>query len=52
MKPRAALLSLALLALCAAVFAEEARVNIPVGDSPRKGPSDAPVTIVEFIDFQ
>lgn len=32
--------------------AEEKRFAIPVGDSPQKGPIDAPVTIVEFIDFQ
>ena len=52
MKRRAFLLSLALLMFCTAVFAEERRVNIPVGDSPQKGPADAPVTIIEFIDFQ
>ena len=52
MKLRAALLSFAFLVICTAVFAEEQRVNIPVGDSPRKGPADAPVTIIEFIDFQ
>ena len=52
MKQRAFLLALALLVLCTVVFAEEQRANIPVGDSPQKGPADAPVTIVEFIDFQ
>jgi len=52
MKLRAALLLFAFLVICTAVFAEEQRVNIPVGDSPQKGPADAPVTIIEFIDFQ
>jgi hypothetical protein len=32
--------------------AQEKRFDVPVGDSPSYGPSDAPVTIVEFIDFQ
>ena len=32
--------------------AEVQRFNIPIGDSPQKGPPDAPVTIIEFIDFQ
>ena len=26
--------------------------DIPVGDSPSLGPANAPVTIIEFIDFQ
>lgn len=32
--------------------AEEKRFDVPVGDSPSYGPSGAPVTIIEFIDFQ
>jgi protein-disulfide isomerase len=31
--------------------AADARVQIPVEDSPTRGPADAPVTIVEFSDF-
>ena len=26
--------------------------DIPIGDSPTFGPANAPVTIIEFIDFQ
>ncbi len=32
--------------------AEEKRYDVPLGDSPVYGPSGAPVTIIEFIDFQ
>ncbi len=28
------------------------RYNVPVDNSPQKGPKDAPVTIIEFLDFQ
>ncbi|MDW7772153.1 MAG: hypothetical protein SCH71_04600 [Desulfobulbaceae bacterium] len=33
-------------------YAEEKRFEVPIGDSPSLGPADAPVTIIEFIDFQ
>jgi hypothetical protein len=33
-------------------FAAEQRYTVPIGDSPQKGPENAPVTIIEFIDFQ
>jgi hypothetical protein len=32
--------------------AADKRITVPLGDSPSMGPEDAPVTIVEFIDFQ
>ena len=34
------------------VMLEPPRVAVPVGDNPSRGPLDAPVTIVEFSDFQ
>jgi hypothetical protein len=33
-------------------FADEKRFTVPIGASPSIGPSDAPVTIIEFLDFQ
>jgi len=33
-------------------FAEETRFSVPIGDSPTIGPANAPVTIIEFLDFQ
>lgn len=38
--------------LVATAIAAEHRYDIPIGNSPQKGPTDAPVTIIEFLDFQ
>lgn len=43
-------LAVVLLALPAA--SQEKRISVPLDNSPACGPADAPVTIVEFIDFQ
>ncbi len=40
-----------LLAVPPAMCAEP-RFDVPIADSPQKGPENAPVTIIEFIDFQ
>ncbi len=41
-----------LLLLWAAPATAGERIEVPLGDAPVRGPADAPVTIVEFIDFQ
>ncbi|MDO8948085.1 MAG: hypothetical protein Q7U88_13150 [Desulfocapsaceae bacterium] len=40
------------LLLVGAAHAEEKITDIPTGNSPSMGPINAPVTIIEFIDFQ
>ena len=40
-----------LLAFSPALSAEQ-RFDVPILDSPQMGPKDAPVTIIEFLDFQ
>jgi hypothetical protein len=45
------MLIMVFLLVAAASWGED-RVTVPIGDSPQKGPKDAPVTIIEFIDFQ
>lgn len=32
--------------------AEVNRIQVPIADSPQLGPATAPVTIIEFLDFQ
>lgn len=41
-----------LVQLACLASAQERRFSIPIDSSPSLGPVDAPVTIVEFIDFQ
>ena len=46
------MLVMVLSLLAASASAEEKRYPVPFEDSPTLGPPDAPVTIVEFLDFQ
>ena len=36
----------------AASYAEEKRYAVPIEDSPARGPEGAPITIIEFLDYQ
>ncbi len=38
--------------LAVTVAAEDKRYEVPINDSPETGPVNAPVTIIEFLDFQ
>jgi hypothetical protein len=46
------LISVFALLLFGIAHAEQKRTDVPIGDSPSLGSADAPVTIIEFIDFQ
>jgi hypothetical protein len=48
---KTALTVLFLLSITTA-FAEVQRFQVPIADSPQFGPANAPVTIIEFLDFQ
>jgi hypothetical protein len=45
-------ISLILFFAASVSFAQDKQYNVPVGDSPVLGPAEAPVTIIEFLDFQ
>ena len=45
-------ISVFLLLFLTTASAADKRISVPLGDSPSMGPENAPVTIVEFIDFQ
>jgi hypothetical protein len=51
-KMKKILLCVFVLFLFGTAYAEQKRFDVPIGDSPTLGPADAPVTIIEFIDFQ
>ena len=41
-----------LLLIAGTAYSADKRVSVPIGDSPTMGPENAPITIIEFIDFQ
>ncbi len=47
-----AALAVLFLILFSSAFAEVKRFQVPIADSPQLGPANAPVTIIEFLDFQ
>ncbi len=49
---RAALFFVLLSSLSLLAPADEKRYVVPIDDSPQLGPANAPVTIIEFLDFQ
>jgi protein-disulfide isomerase len=49
---RLALPLLVLLLAAAPAAAADVRYTVPAGDSPSIGPANAPVTLVEFVDYQ
>ncbi len=49
---RRAIFTLLLLLFPLTADADDRRYDVPIGDAPQRGPADAPVTIIEFIDFQ
>jgi len=49
---RTFMIYLTVLLFASALYADEKRFSVPVGDSPTTGPANAPVTIIEFLDFQ
>ena len=46
------LFCLLLVSFVSLSFADEKRFDVPVGDSPDYGQQNAPVTMIEFIDYQ
>jgi hypothetical protein len=43
---------LLLLLVVSSIYAGDRRYDVPVGDSLFLGPKDAPIIMIEFIDYQ
>ncbi|MCX7793718.1 MAG: hypothetical protein N2257_04860 [Thermodesulfovibrionales bacterium] len=52
MRLRIILISSLFILSLSPLFGQEKRYVIPIENSPSYGPADAPVTIIEFIDYQ
>lgn len=52
MRLKGLLAAMVVILMSVSASADEKRFAIPVGDSPQKGIKEAPVTIIEFLDFQ
>lgn len=52
MKIRFGLLLLFIIFACSVQAGEIERFQVPILDSPRLGSDQAPVTVIEFLDFQ
>lgn len=54
MKLTARCIFVLIVMLCMGTYAycDEQRYSVPIEDSPSYGPSNAPVTIIEFLDYQ
>jgi hypothetical protein len=46
------LLAILFLLVSSPAFSAVQRYNVAIDNSPQKGPKDAPVTLIEFLDFQ
>jgi len=49
---KTSILCLCIVLAVSSLSADEKRFAVPTGDSPSIGPEAAPVTIIEFLDFQ
>ncbi len=51
MKRQGAVSVIAFLLMSCAAIASQQRYTVPLDDSPQKGPANAAVTVVEFLDY-
>ncbi len=52
MKKLSIIILASLLFIVSDLYADEKRYIVPLEDSPFYGPVNAPVTIIEFLDYQ
>ncbi len=49
---RSFMIYVTVLLFASVLYAGETQFTVPIDDSPTTGPVSAPVTIIEFLDFQ